>query len=256
MEVSMAQRDRDGDHEVALRVFRQIVGAHDYPCLGARSVLNRDRATVRGYRGLGTVESARELLADLAVFAERTDLTEGFASFVAVFDDRIEPDERTFERLLWRQLAAMRAVDPAPWDPRVSTDPADPDFAFSANGTAYFVVGLHPGASRPARRAPSPVLVFNPHEQFERLRAAGSYGRMRDTIRRRDLTANGSVNPMLSDHGQISEARQYSGRRVGENWTAPFPAATRAVRPVSGGAAPGPSDRRRAAVPAQRSARH
>lgn len=236
----MAQREADRD-EAALRVFRQLVGVADYPCLGARSVFNRDRATVRGYRGLGTAESARRLLADLADFADRTEVAEGFASFVAVFFDRIERDEPTFERLLWRQLSAMREWDCEPWDPRVSADPADPDFAFSAAGTAYFVVGLHPGASRPARRAPCPVLVFNPHEQFERLRVAGSYRRMRDTIRRRDLVVNGSVNPMMSDHGEVSEARQYSGREVGRGWRPPFPIApsgTRRVQAEHGGTCP------------------
>ena len=44
---------------------------------------------------------------------------------------------------------------------------------FSLSGTAFFVVGLHPNASRPARQFSSPVLVFNLHAQFERLRADG-----------------------------------------------------------------------------------
>ena len=43
-----------------------------------------------------------------------------------------------------------------PWDPRVSDDPANPHFAFSVGGTAFFVVGLHPQASRIARRTPCP----------------------------------------------------------------------------------------------------
>ncbi len=38
---------------------------------------------------------------------------------------------------------------------------------------AFFVVGLHPGASRLARRTPMPCLVFNLHEQFEQLKASG-----------------------------------------------------------------------------------
>ena len=61
--------------------------------------------------------------------------------------------------------------------------PSDQHFAFSAGGTAYFIVGLHPAASRDARRTPTPTLVFNLHEQFEELRASGRFPRMRDKIR-------------------------------------------------------------------------
>jgi len=64
--------------------------------------------------------------------------------------------------------------------------------------------------------------VFNLHQQFENLRRSDAYPRMRDTIRKRDLRLQGSLNPMVADHGTTSEARQYAGRRVGERWRAPF----------------------------------
>ncbi|HSP45414.1 MAG TPA: YqcI/YcgG family protein, partial [Chthoniobacterales bacterium] len=62
----------------------------------------------------------------------------------------------------------------------------------------------------------------NPHEQFERLRADGKWKRMQETIRSRDVELQGSINPMLSDFGEQSEARQYSGRAVEDDWKAPF----------------------------------
>ena len=45
---------------------------------------------------------------------------------------------------------------------------------------------------------------------------------MRDKIRERDERLQGSTNPMVADYGASSEARQYSGRRVGPGWEAPF----------------------------------
>ena len=48
------------------------------------------------------------------------------------------------------------------------------------------------------------------------------FARMRDTIRDRDLELQGSVNPMVADHGASSEARQYSGRAVPDSWHAPL----------------------------------
>ncbi|WP_197430657.1 YqcI/YcgG family protein, partial [Methylobacterium sp. CCH5-D2] len=72
------------------------------------------------------------------------------------------------------------------------------------------------------RRFEAPVLVFNLHDQFERLRAEGRYERLRETILARDVDLAGSVNPMLARHGERSEAVQYSGRAVPADWACPF----------------------------------
>lgn len=119
------------------------------------------------------------------------------------------------------QLELLHEIDGRAWDPSVSRDPADPHFAFSVAGRAYFVVGLHPHASRIARRMPRPTLVFNVHEQFEQLRSSERFSRMRDTIRRRDVQVQGDLNPMVADYGNDSEARQYSGRAVSSAWEPP-----------------------------------
>ena len=46
---------------------------------------------------------------------------------------------------------------------------------------------------------------------------------MQYTIRAREVALQGSINPMLSDFGEESEARQYSGRTVPDDWVPPFP---------------------------------
>ncbi len=92
----------------------------------------------------------------------------------------------------------------------------------SIAGRAFFVVGLHPAASRMARRSPHPSLVFNFHNQFQTLKATGKYAKMQDVIRSRDLALQGSVNPVLARFGEASEARQYSGRAVTADWVCPF----------------------------------
>ena len=65
-------------------------------------------------------------------------------------------------------------------------------------------------------------MVFNLHDQFEKLREGGRYERMRDAILERDRQLAGNINPMLARHGESSEARQYSGRMVGDDWKCPF----------------------------------
>jgi FPC/CPF motif-containing protein YcgG len=223
----------DDDLVDLVDVLGTKVASDEYPCLGARSVFQRGRATIRVYEALAAPETAALLLGDLAAFAAEVDPTEGFASFVATFRGPEITDEKHFERLLWTQLQAVADLDGTPWSPGVSANPSDDHFAFSAAGTPFFIVGLHPRASRIARRTDVPVLVFNLHEQFEAMRASGGYPRMRDMIRRRDVRLQGDVNPMLADHGEISEARQYSGRAVGRGWLAPFVAGDdpRAGRP-------------------------
>lgn len=214
---------RTASSEVLTDLVEAMVLHPGYPCLGARSVFQRGRATVRVYDRLGSAANAETIRDDLREFAATTDLNAGFASFVALFRDPFRPvTELRFERLLWRQLEQLHEADDEPWSPSVSDDPANPHFAFSVAGTAYFVVGLHPGASRVARRAPLPMVVLNLHEQFDTLRASSHYTRMRDTIRRRDVGLQGSVNPMVADHGVSSEARQYSGRVVPPEWSPPF----------------------------------
>ncbi len=193
----------------------------EYPCLGARSVFNRDRATVVVLEQMATTEGTAQLLDALRSFGRDTDPDAGFASLVAVFRDTSIDEEAQFESLLWQQLQLLHEADRQAWSPQVSDDPSNPHFAFSLAGTAYFVVGLHPASSRIARRTPLPTLVFNLHQQFEDLRGSDRFERMRDTIRRRDTAVQGDVNPMVADHGSSSEARQYSGRAVPTDWAAP-----------------------------------
>jgi uncharacterized protein len=207
-----------------VNAIAEMVGRPDYPCLGARAVFRRDQATVRVYDELDAQATTPLLLRDLQDFASTVDPDAGFASFIASFRGPQITDERHFERLLWSQLRRLHAADGEPWSDDVSPDPEDEHFAFSVAGTPYFLVGLHPAASRDARRAVTPTLVFNLHAQFVALRASGHFPRMRDRIRDRDQQLQGTVNPMLADHGEISEARQYSGREVGPDWRAPFEA--------------------------------
>ncbi len=211
------------EEELVAAMF-EMISHPDYPCLGARSVFRRDRATIKVYDELAGPGVAPQLLADLEEFASSVDLDAGFASFIAVFRGPEIADEKEFEQLLWAQLRDVHEEDEEPWAPDVSADPNDQHFAFSAAGTPYFIVGLHPQASRHARRAAVPTLVFNLHAQFEELRASGRYHRMRDLIRERDEQLQGSVNPMVADHGTVSEARQYAGREVSSGWEAPFEA--------------------------------
>jgi hypothetical protein len=148
-----------------------------------------------------------------------------FRTLVVIFEGPRALSESDFEQHLWARAQSLSDKDA--WlgykpDPSVSSDPEDPHFSLSFAGEAFFVVGLHPNASRPARRFDAPAMVFNLHDQFVVLREQQRYEKLRASILSRDEQLAGSVNPMLARHGELSEARQYSGREVGEGWKCPF----------------------------------
>ena len=216
--------------------FVAFVSSGPFPCVGAKAAVNSSSYRFRVYPELAAAETSTALARDLTLFTHsKLCRNNEYASFVAIFEAPLFLEEQKFEELLWRQLQELNRID-APkhdWDPSVSSDPSDRFFSFSFAGRALYVVGMHSNSSRQSRRFPWPTLVFNPHEQFERLRGNGKWQRMRDTIRARDIALQGNLNPMLSDFGERSEAAQYSGRQTPADWKAPFEKSAGARCPFS-----------------------
>lgn len=215
----------DARHPLA-QAFRDFIRNPPFPCVGAKSALSRGRMKIVVARDIASgwddTRIYPALLAFIAAYKAQPDL---FQSFAVVFEGPHDLSEDAFERHLWSRAQSLSDKDAflgQAYDTRVSADPENPHFSLSFGGEGFFIVGLHPKASRPARRFAAPVLVFNLHDQFERLRAAGRYETLRASILARDATLAGSQNPMLSRHGETSEARQYSGRAVDAAWTCPF----------------------------------
>lgn len=206
--------------------LRARIAEPDFPCVGAKSALAKGTLKTLVCHSL---ESGWD---DVRIHRELMDWAEGFRkdpsglrSLAVVFSGPDNLSELEFEALMWERIQSFADKDHwlgQPYDHRVSSDPDDPHFSLSFGGEAFFVVGLHPSASRPARRFPRPTLVFNLHAQFEALREEGKYERMREKIVARDVELAGSMNPMLARHGEASEARQYSGRAVTDEWRCPF----------------------------------
>ena len=205
--------------------FRAFVADPTFSCLAGKGAVRSGGYRLGVYGTLGSRGSARALARDLTAFAaDAPDGGTGLRAFAAVFPMRAAGSEEEFERRLWTQLQKLHEcdTDTAGWDPKVSDDPVDPHFAFSFAGQAMFVVGMHPASSRRTRRFRWPALVFNPHDQFDRLREEGRFERLRTVVREREVALQGSLNPNLADFGERSEARQYSGRPAEPDWRCPF----------------------------------
>ena len=205
--------------------FRSLVLNPQFSCVGAKSAIQQGGYRFGHYEELASTEATAGLARDLFHFLQEQPLLDGeFTTFVATFSNPIIHSEEQFEKLLWQQLQQLYEVDVPlhAWDPQVSDDPDNPHFAFSFAAHSFFVVGLHPVASRYTRRFAWPTLVFNLHEQFEKLREEGRFQRMQEVIRSRETALQGSINENLSDYGSKSDARQYSGRPVSDDWECPF----------------------------------
>lgn len=221
---------------VAHDSFRAFVLDPEFSCVGAKSAIRRGGYRVGVYGDLDTPGSTAGLARDLFSFVEDRDEIGGrFRTFVALFTGPGVEDEAHFERLLWAQLQHLHEENRLhhEWSPSFGPDPEGPDFAFGFAGQAFFVVGLNPRSSRRARRFAWPTLVFNPSEQFERIREGGKLSRMQKVIRARELSLQGTLNPNLGALDALPEARQYSGRPVEEGWACPFrPAGTQTDKEI------------------------
>lgn len=224
------------DHPLAL-AFERFVRDQAFPCVGAKSALARSQMDIVVARDItsawddlrihpGLFEAARRFRVDPSLFQ----------SFVVIFEGPEDLDEISFEKAMWARIQSLADKDAwngVAYDDSVDPDPNSPHFSLSFGGEAFFAVGMHPGASRPARRFGKPTLVFNLHRQFEMLREAGIYEKLRTRILERDINLAGDINPMLSRHGESSEARQYSGRTVDPTWTCPLTQAVKRSRHAS-----------------------
>ena len=206
--------------------FREFIGNPEFPCVGAKSALARATLRIVLARDVGSAWNDVQIHDELLQWAfDYRRNPEGLRSLAVVFEEPSRLSESEFEERMWERIQSLADKDAwrgPEYDPGVSADPDNPHFSLSFGGEAFFVVGLHPNASRPARRFDHPVLVFNLHDQFERLREVGKYERMRERIIERDISLAGSPNPMLARHGEASEAAQYSGRAVTGEWQCPF----------------------------------
>lgn len=216
---------RDETTKAIIEEYLDYIGNRDFPCIAAKAALSEDQIRIMVADHLACPKDDGDILKFLYQFVDVYRAAEKFYhSAVIIFKGPEKSPEDIFDTMLWRRLQAISDLDAMQhaWDPRVEKKAASPDFSFSIKEEAFYVIGLHSNSSRKARQFKYPALVFNPHQQFEQLRASNKYVAMKEAVRKRDIKFSGSVNPMLADFGESSEVFQYSGIRYDKNWKCPF----------------------------------
>lgn len=213
------------DSSLVTREYLEFINAGDFPCVAAKAALKSKtiQCFVTGHIGCPS-EDAR-ILEFLNDFVDQYRLLDKpYQSAVVIFDEYENLSEELFDTFLWKRLQSLSNLDALSYkyDSRVSSDPDSACFSFSLKEEALYIIGLHPLSSRISRQFKYPAMVFNPHAQFEELRRANKFENVKKAIRKRDISLSGSVNPMLEDFGENSEAFQYSGRKYDSTWQCPF----------------------------------
>lgn len=205
--------------------FNDFLCQDGYPCVGAKVAHNKKQIELHQFTDISSSREDAILLDDLYAFIQRYNRQRRiFFSFVCVFTGCNVCSDTGFEQALWARLQALHQRDSEKydWDNRVSSNPQSENFSFSLGGEAFFIIGLNPHSNRRSRQFRYPSIVFNLHSQFQALKNQNKFQSMRNQIRKNDAKFCGGRNSNLADHGEQSEACQYSGRAVGDKWQCPF----------------------------------
>jgi FPC/CPF motif-containing protein YcgG len=215
----------DTESESISREFLAYIRNREFPCIAAKAAVSQEQIHVLVADHLACPRDDGKILHFLYWFIDLYRQSDNlYHSAVIIFKKPGNLKEDAFDELLWNRLQAISDLDALnyPWDSRVGKQTMSANFSYSIKTEALYVIGLHPESSRPSRQFYYPSIVFNPHEQFEKLRRNQKYQSMKEVVRKRDVKLSGTVNPMLADFGESSEVFQYSGRQYAESWNCPF----------------------------------
>lgn len=212
-------------YENIVAEFKSFINDKDYPCVAARAAMSRANVPCFVADHIESDEQDERILQFIYDFiAHFRNANGSLYSAAVIFRHPESISEEAYENFFWERLQRLSNLDAArhPYDCHVSLDPKDRHFSFSLGEEAFFIIGLYANSPRPSRRFKYPAIIFNPHVQFDRLRKAGQYKKMKNIVRKRDQHYSGSINPMLRDFGESSEAMQYTGRQYDAGWTCPL----------------------------------
>jgi uncharacterized protein len=212
--------------EYIIKEYLDFLENPDFPCVAAKAAQSKNRAHCFVAGHMGCPADDVQILQFLYHFVDLYRVAnEPYYSASIIFNGPMNCSEQEYDAFLWARLSSLASIDRMngyKHDRRVDGEPTSPRFSFSLKEEAFFIVGLHPGSNRRSRQFKYPTLVFNPHAEFEKLRALDRYEKMKKIVRKRDTMFSGSVNPVLSDFGERSEVYQYSGIAYDSEWVCPL----------------------------------
>ncbi len=198
------------------KIFEQLkqqIHNKNFSCLAAKKAFMGQKIFHYDFKNPFSWKEIEDFIIQLKEFVHEQEGT-FFKIVLCSFSYLLIGDEEDFHAFTWQFLNKLHEVDIVngnSWVPGYSYDTNNDNFAFCMSNKAFFVVGMHPKSSRISRQMTPPCIAFNLHEQFIALRERGDFYKFQKGTRKREERLQGSLNPNLSDHGNDSEAKQYSG---------------------------------------------
>lgn len=209
-------------HNYSFNLFWKMIMHHSYPCIGAQKVLRDYKLCfaaapmplISPESGEYAARCIHRWIEESSYNSGQRTLPTNFISMAIVFPEMAFASESEAEKQLWQFLARVHYYDKnkCGWSSESSSCVYDPVFSMSIGGFAHFIPFMSPVATTLSRWFPYPLVVFNPHFIFRKLREVGLFARWRDIIRQREKIAQGGwQNPKLADYGETGlEAPQYA----------------------------------------------
>ena len=210
--------------ESVFKIILDHIESENFACVGAKTAVALNSLVHFDCENM-KLKHAYSALENFTLNGQ--ELSANNSTFVMTFSQERFNTGEQFEKFLWEILSELNLIDYEKnyqWSDRCDKDITSPNFAFSIAEHPYFIVGLHPLSTRISRQLDVPAIVFNSHKQFKFLKETGAYEKMQNEIRSRDIAIQGSINPLLSNFGDSSEAIQYAANSNGGHFSCPFKA--------------------------------
>ena len=125
-----------------LEEFEDFVLDGAYPCIAARAAVSRGHVPCLVANNIAEADDDARILVfiyDFIMQFRKAKTT--LHSAAVIFTGPVNISEEDFDTFFWHRLQSLSRLDAGrfPYDARVSSDPASPDFSFSLGEEAFFI---------------------------------------------------------------------------------------------------------------------
>lgn len=186
---------------------------HPFPCIPATIgfQLNHLRyAFIHNPEQEASIHQLADILRNYGILSRTTG---SYASLIIFFEKTYSKSIEDYEKLFWKVMSKLNAMDEKAWPKNVSQIPHDPTWEFCFHGEAYFVYCATPEHSlRQSRYFPYMMLAVTPRWVLKSFHDKNPSKKIRSQIRERlNVYDTISPHPELNFYGNDNnyEWKQY-----------------------------------------------
>lgn len=183
-----------------------------YPCPGAQMVFLNSDERIAVFEGL-TDNNIYQVCFSLSCYILEylSGDTGNDLTFILMFKELRRWTKGSFRKHFWKFLKNISQLQDKyyPYAKGYSPVLKDKNFSFSFGEVANYIAAFFADSPRVTRRFAYTALIFNPHDQFNKLKESGKFVSFQKSVDIKDHRLQGSNNESLTDFGEQSEWPQY-----------------------------------------------